>query len=159
MKKLKRRNYTNWFTIKTTFEPVSSDFGGKQKTILLQAGQNSVQLLLLESDKIIAKIKIDIESNLKGKHQIGFWSEHRALEDKQKKYKKELEQKKRKKWQKLMEKYVSTLEYAIYMPLCIAFRLLPCCSSLMRINTHGKETFFEVRLFTPTDGMLAKTVP
>ena len=123
--KLKRRNYTNWFTIKTTFEPVSSDFGGKQKIILLQAGQNLVQLLLLESDKIIAKIKIDIESNLKGKHHVGFWREHRALEDKQRKYKKELEQKRRKKWQKLMEKYVSTLEYAIYMPLCIAFRLLP----------------------------------
>ena len=50
---------------KPAFEPVFSDFNDKWRTILYQAEKNLVQLLLSESDKVIAKINVDIESILK----------------------------------------------------------------------------------------------
>ena len=57
---------------KPAFEPVSSDFNDKRRTTLYQAEKNLVQLLLLESDKVIAKINVGIESILKEIIKLNF---------------------------------------------------------------------------------------
>ena len=63
-----------------------------------------MQLLLLESDKVIAQINIDIESILKGNHQVDCRKEYDNLEKKHSKFKNKLERRRAKKWQKLKEK-------------------------------------------------------
>ena len=48
-------------------------------SILHQAEKNLVQLLLGESDKVIAKINVDIELILKDNHQVDFRKEYENL--------------------------------------------------------------------------------
>ena len=45
--------------------PVSENFEKKWKTVLLNAEKDLVQRLLVESDKVIAKIKFEMEFNSK----------------------------------------------------------------------------------------------
>ena len=67
------------------------------------------QLLLLESNKVIAKVSVDIESILKETHQVDLWKEYENLENEHSKFKNKLEQRRAKKWQKLKEKEKDSL--------------------------------------------------
>ena len=55
---------------KTAFVPVSENFEKKWKTVLLNAEKDLVQRLLVESDKVIAKIKFEMEFNSKKNYQL-----------------------------------------------------------------------------------------
>ena len=64
---------------KPAFTPVSENFDENWKTVLVNAEKDLGRLLLVESEKIIAKIEFEIESNLKKKIHliltkiISFW--------------------------------------------------------------------------------------
>lgn len=82
-------NIPNGFQLKkkSAFEPVFSDFNDKWRTNLYQAEKNLVNLLLLESDTVITKINIQIDSILKDNRQVDFRKIYENLENKHSKFK------------------------------------------------------------------------
>ena len=93
---------------KPVINNVSSDFQNNWKTIISKAEKDLVQLLLVESDKIIAKIDFEIQSHVKKYHPINYHHEYELIQKKQhNSYKKELSKRRNKKWKKFKEKQTS----------------------------------------------------
>ena len=92
---------------KPAINTVSSDFHNNWKTILSKAEKDLVQLLLVESDKIIAKIDFEIHSHIKEYHPNNYHHERDLLQKKHNSYKKELSKRRNKKWKKFKEKQIS----------------------------------------------------
>ena len=90
---------------KTAFVPVSENFEKKWKTVLLNAEKDLVQFLLVESDKVIAKIKFEIESNLKKDDPFNSKKNYQLLEKKRDKYRSYLKEGRDRKWKKFKERY------------------------------------------------------
>ena len=92
---------------KPAINNVSSDFQNNWKTITSKAEKDLVQLLLVESDKIIAKIDFEIQSHVKKYHPINYHHEYELTQKKHKNPKKELSKRRNKKWKKFKEKQTS----------------------------------------------------
>ena len=92
---------------KPAINTASSDFHNNWKTILSKAEKDLVQLLLVESDKIIAKIDFEIHSHIKEYHPNNYHHERDLLQKKHSSYKKELSKRRNKKWKKFKEKQIS----------------------------------------------------
>ena len=75
---------------KPAINTVSSDFHNNWKTIISKAERDLVQLLLVESDKIIARIDFEIQSYIKEYHPNSYHHEYELLQKKHDSYKKEL---------------------------------------------------------------------
>ena len=67
---------------KPAINTVSSDFHNNWKTIISKAEKDLVQLLLGESDKVIAKIDFEIQSHVKEYHPNNFHHECELLQKK-----------------------------------------------------------------------------
>ena len=89
---------------KQAINTVSSDFHNNWKTIISKAEKDLVQLLLVESDKIIAKIDLEIQSHIKEHHPNNYHHEYGLIQKKHNNYKKELSKRRNKKWKKFKEK-------------------------------------------------------
>ena len=85
---------------KTAFLPVSEDFGIKWNAILRDAEKNIIKLLMYESDQVIAKIEAEIQEELKEEDPNRFRKKFNQLENKHASFRKSLEKKRIKKWQK-----------------------------------------------------------
>ena len=92
---------------KPAINTVSSDFHGNWKTIISKAEKDLVQLLLVELDKIIAKIDFEIQSHIKEYHPNNYHHEHELIQKRHDSYKKELSKRRNKKWKKFKEKQTS----------------------------------------------------
>ena len=92
---------------KPAINTVSSDFHNNWKTIISKAEKDLVQLLLVESDKIIAKIDLEIQSHIKEHHPNNYHHEYGLIQKKHNNYKKELSKRRNKKWKKFKEKQTS----------------------------------------------------
>ena len=77
---------------------VSENFEEKWKTALLNAGKDLVRLLLVDSDKVIAKIELEIESNLKKEDLFNSKKNYQFLEKKHDKYRGYLKERHDRKW-------------------------------------------------------------
>ena len=84
--------------------PVLFDFEEKWKLILKEAEKRLVEKLLVESDKIIASIKTQIQFVIKDINPCNFLREPGEIERKHAQFKHQLEQRKRQKWQKFRER-------------------------------------------------------
>ena len=92
---------------KPAINTVSSDFYNNWKTIISEAEKDLVQLLLVESNKIIAKIDFEIQSYIKEYHPNNYHHEYGLMQKKHNNYKKELSKRRNKKWKKFKEKQTS----------------------------------------------------
>ena len=92
---------------KPAINTVSSDFYNNWKTIISEAENDLVQLLLVESNKIIAKIDFEIQSYIKEYHPNNYHHEYGLMQKKHNNYKKELSKRRNKKWKKFNEKQAS----------------------------------------------------
>ena len=63
---------SKWLNKKPAFAPVSEKFTEKWEAVLLTAEKALVWLILVESDKVISKIELEIELNLKKKYPFNF---------------------------------------------------------------------------------------
>ena len=63
---------SKWLNKKPLFAPVSEKFTEKWEAVLLTAEKALVWLILVESDKVISKIELEIELNLKKKYPFNF---------------------------------------------------------------------------------------
>ena len=63
---------SKWLNKKPLFAPVSEKFKEKWEAVLLTAEKALVWLILVESDKVISKIELEIELNLKKKYPFNF---------------------------------------------------------------------------------------
>ena len=72
---------------KPAINTVSSDFHSNYKTILSKAEKDLVQLLLVESDEIIAKVDFEIQSHIKEYHPNNYNHECELLQKKPNSYK------------------------------------------------------------------------
>ena len=88
---------------------VSENFEEKWKTALLNAEKDLVRLLLVDSDKVIAKIEFKIESNLKKEDLFNFKKNYQLLEKKHGKYRGYLKERHDRKWKKFKVRYKSNL--------------------------------------------------
>ena len=86
---------------------VSSDFHNNWKIIISKAEKNLVQLLLVELDKIIAKIDFEIQSHIKEYHPNNYHHKYELLQKKHNNYKKELSKRRNKRWKKFKENQTS----------------------------------------------------
>ena len=73
---------------KPAINTVSSDFHNSSKTIIFKSEKDLVQLLLVESDKIIAKTDFKIQSYIKEYHPSNYHREYELLQKKHSNYKK-----------------------------------------------------------------------
>ena len=89
---------------KLAFQPVSEDFEFKWNSIIFNAEQSIVQLLLYESEKVIGKIEFEIqeEFNEKSPEKLKQW--YADLEKKHSDLQSKLEKRRRKKWKKFIER-------------------------------------------------------
>ena len=85
---------------KPAFLPVSKDFESKWNAILYEAEKNIIKLLMYESDQVIAKIKVEIQEELKIEDSNRFQKKISQLENKHANFGKVLENRRSKKWQK-----------------------------------------------------------
>ena len=92
---------------KPPINTVSSNFHNNWKTIISKAEKDLVRILLVESDKIVAKIDFEIQSHIKEYHPNNYHHEYGLIQKKHNNYKKELSRRRNKKWKKFKEKQTS----------------------------------------------------
>ena len=95
---------------KPAINTVSPDFHNNWKTILSKAEKDLVQLLLAESDKIIAKIDFEIQPLIKEYHPTNYNHGYELLQKKYNSDKKELSKRRNKKWKKFKKKQTSEVK-------------------------------------------------
>ena len=78
-------------------------------TVLLHAENDLVRLLLVELDKVIAKMEFEIESNLKNEDPFNFKKNYQLLEKKHDKYRSYLKERRDRKWKKFKDRYKPNL--------------------------------------------------
>ena len=105
-REFRRRNYTSRFEDKNklAFQPVSEDFEFKWNSIIFNAERSIVQLLLYESEKVIGKIKVEIQKEFNEKSPEKLKQRYADLEKKHPHLQSNLEQRRRKKWKKFKER-------------------------------------------------------
>ena len=89
---------------KLAFQPVSEDFEFKWNSIIFNAERSIVQLLLYESEKVIGKIKVEIQKEFNEKSPEKLKQRYADLEKKHSHLQSNLEQRRRKKWKKFKER-------------------------------------------------------
>ena len=87
------------------FKPTTEDFYIKWDSILYDAERKLVELLLVESKKVVGKIEIDINNQLIEEYSTEASDEREELERRNQKQRRELKQRRRIKWQKFERKY------------------------------------------------------
>ena len=95
---------------KATFQPVSEDFEAKWNSILHNAERNIVELLLYESEKVIAKIQVEIQAEVNEKNPEKFERKYAELEGQHSLFQRKLDQRRRTKWKKVKERNIKNDE-------------------------------------------------
>ena len=85
---------------KPAFLPVSEKFEIKWNAILYDTEKNIIKLLMYKSDQVIAKIEVEIEEELKEEDPNKFQQKINQLENKHANFRKVLEKRRSKTWQK-----------------------------------------------------------
>ena len=93
---------------KPAFVAISEDFQTKWDEVLHTAEMNLVQLLNVESGKVIAKLEKDIDDHLKKDYPDSFREKRLEIQKKQCKLTRELEQRREKKWLKFKKRKLRT---------------------------------------------------
>ena len=87
------------------FIPTTADFYIKWDSILYDTERKLVELLLVESEKVIAKIEIDINNQLNEEYSTDASKKRAELERRNQNYRRELQQRRRNKWKIFNTKY------------------------------------------------------
>ena len=87
------------------FIPTTENFYIKWDSILYEAERKLVELLLVESEKVVAKIEIDINNQLNEKYSTDTSKKREELERRSQNYRRELRKCRRNKWKKIKTKY------------------------------------------------------
>ena len=104
---------------KPAFLPVSEDFEIKWNAILRDAEKKIIKLLMYESNQVIAKIEAEIQEELKEEDPNRFRKKLNQLENKHASFRKLLEKKRGKKWQKFKITTKSTIQNNINLTLTL----------------------------------------
>ena len=87
------------------FITTTEDFYIKLDSILYDAQRRLVELLLVESEKVVAMIEIDINNQLTEEYSTDASKKREELERGNENYRRELQRRRRNKWKKFKTKY------------------------------------------------------
>ena len=85
-------------------KPLSKDFNQRWNEILYNAENNLVELLLYESNKVVAKMQIDLDQEIKRIDPRNYDKARRNLDNKHANYKRMLKNRRSKKWENVKVK-------------------------------------------------------
>ena len=86
------------------FEAISDDFNIKWDKILHDAERNLVKLLLAESSKVVEKVELNIDQELKRVYPNSYEAERLQLNEKHQKFQKSLDKRRAKQWNNIKSK-------------------------------------------------------
>ena len=81
--------------------PVSEDFNTKWNEVLYNAEKNVVELLIYESSKVIAKIQVELDLEVRKIDPENYDRNYEKLNAKHARFRKGLEERRGKKWEKV----------------------------------------------------------
>ena len=87
-----------------SIKPLSKDFNQRWNEILYNAENNLVELLLYESNKVVAKMQIDLDQEIKRIDPRNYDKARRNLDNKHANYKRMLKNRRSKKWENVKVK-------------------------------------------------------
>ena len=88
-------------------EPISKDFNIKWNNILRNAERNLVELLLNESLKVVERVELDLDLELKRVYPKNYEDKRLQLNQKHQKFQRNLDKHRLKKWNHIKQKEIS----------------------------------------------------
>ena len=92
--------------------PVTEDFHIKWNDILKGAERKLIELLLIESENVIAKIQLEVDNSISKNYPDNIEAEAKRLLDRNKHLERTLEQRRKKKW----KKFTNRVDYGYFKP-------------------------------------------